>query len=175
MFTNTIALDVSMRHNARSIHAKIPPMKAYDEQFMQAALEQAKLAAEQGEVPVGAVLVHEQQIVAAGHNQPISHHDPSAHAEINVLRAAGQQLQNYRLLDTTLYVTLEPCIMCVGAMIHARIKRCVYGAPDPKTGALGGLLALPTLASWNHRLEYEGGVLFEASALMLKEFFSSRR
>ena len=150
-------------------------MKPYDEQYMQAALEQAKLAAEAGEVPVGAVLVLGQEMIAQGHNQPIGSHDPSAHAEIAVLRAAGQRLQNYRLVDATLYVTLEPCIMCVGAMIHARIKRCVFGASDPKTGALGSVIELPTAAAWNHLLAYEGGILADKCGQVLQDFFAARR
>ncbi len=151
------------------------PMKPYDESFMQMALEQAQHAAASGEVPVGAVLVYQQEVIATSHNQPIASHDPTAHAEINVLRAAGKRLGNYRLTDCTLYVTLEPCMMCVGAMIHARIHRCVYGAPDPKTGALGSVIDLPQLARWNHALTYEGGILGDDSALILKKFFESKR
>jgi tRNA(adenine34) deaminase len=150
-------------------------MKPYDDPFMQAALAQAKLAAEKGEVPVGAVLVLGEGIIAQGHNHPISAHDPSAHAEISVLRAAGESQSNYRLPGATLYVTLEPCIMCVGAMIHARIQRCVYGASDPKTGALGSVIDLPQAARWNHQLEYEGGVLADSCGEVLKSFFAERR
>jgi tRNA(adenine34) deaminase len=150
-------------------------MKVYDKDFMQVALAQAVLAAAADEVPVGAVLVHEGEIIAAAHNAPIAMHDPCAHAEILVLRAAGQQLQNYRLIGATLYVTLEPCPMCIAAMIHARIARCVYAASDPKTGACGGAVDLSSLSTWNHHVDIEGGVMQAEASALLKDFFKDRR
>ncbi len=146
-----------------------------DTKFMQRALLLAQKAAEQGEVPVGAVLVHNQQIVAEGWNQSISRHDPSAHAEIMALRAGGQTLTNYRLVETSLYVTLEPCMMCYGAIVHARLARLVYAASDPKTGALGGAFDLPAISGSNHQPEVLGGVLAEQSATLLRDFFRARR
>lgn len=142
---------------------------------MQVALAQAQLAAVADEVPVGAVIVAEGEIIGAAHNAPIAQHDPCAHAEILAIRAAGQALQNYRLSGTTLYVTLEPCPMCVAAMIHARIARCVYAAADPKTGACGGAIDLSALHTWNHRIEIEGGVLAEDASVLLKGFFKTKR
>ncbi len=143
---------------------------------MQRALEQAQLAASIDEVPVGAVLVDaDQNLLAASHNQPIASHDPTAHAEIMVLREAAKTHQNYRLLDTTLYVTLEPCVMCVGAMIHARVKRLVYGAAEYKTGAITSAIALLDQAKFNHRIEVESGVMEEPCARIMSEFFSRRR
>lgn len=150
-------------------------MKAYDKDFMQVALAQAKLAALADEVPVGAVIVADGEIIATAHNAPIAQHDPCAHAEILAIRAAGQALQNYRLTGTTLYVTLEPCPMCVAAMIHARIARCVYAAADPKTGACGGAIDLSSLHTWNHRIDIEGGVLADDASALLKTFFKTRR
>ncbi|MFI4954409.1 MAG: tRNA adenosine(34) deaminase TadA [Gammaproteobacteria bacterium] len=144
-------------------------------QWMQTALQLAQRAEAQDEVPVGAVLVHEGEIIGQGWNQVISLHDPSAHAEIMALRDAGQRIQNYRLLNTTLYVTLEPCAMCVGALIHARVKHVVFGAPDPKTGALGGAVNTLELPHWNHRLEYTGNVLAEECGKLLREFFKKKR
>jgi tRNA(adenine34) deaminase len=135
----------------------------------------ADRAQAQGEVPVGAVLVKDNTLVAEGWNQPITHHDPSAHAEIMALRAAGQTLQNYRLPDTTLYVTLEPCAMCAGAMLHARVGRVVFGAFDPKTGAAGSVFN--TLQDENnlHTLTVSGGVLAEQCSEQLRAFFRERR
>lgn len=150
-------------------------MKVYDAGFMQQAIAIAQTAVQKDEVPVGAVLVHDGQVIASNFNQPISLSDPSAHAEMLVLREAGEKLGNYRLKDTTLYVTLEPCPMCVGAMIHARVKRCVFGAHDPKTGAMGSAIDLPKLHAWNHVLEYEGGVMAEPCSQLLKDFFQKRR
>lgn len=144
-------------------------------QWIKAALELAKRAETEGEVPVGAVLVHNDKIIGQGWNQVISRHDPSAHAEIMALRDAGQYLQNYRLLDTILYVTLEPCTMCIGALMHARIKHVVFGAPDPKTGALGGAVNILELSHWNHKLHYTGNVLAEECGELLKKFFRERR
>lgn len=145
------------------------------EDYMSLALELAKTAELQGEVPVGAVIVHEDQIIAKAYNQPITLNDPCAHAEILALREAGQNLGNYRLKDCTLYVTLEPCPMCLSAMIHARLARCVFGASDPKTGALGGAIDLQAIHHWNHRIEVESGLMqAECSAVLLK-FFRGRR
>jgi tRNA(adenine34) deaminase len=148
---------------------------ATDTDFMQAALAQARLAAEAGEVPVGAVLVHQGQIVATGRNAPIGTHDPTAHAEIRALREGAARLGNYRLEDCELYVTLEPCPMCAGAMLHARLKKVVYGAPDPKTGAAGSVLNLFAQTRLNHQTEVQGGVLAEACATQLQDFFQGRR
>ena len=143
---------------------------------MELALEQAQLAARLGEVPVGAVLVNaDNQMIASGHNQPVSSHDPTAHAEIVVLRNAAQKINNYRLVNTTLYVTLEPCVMCVGAMIHARVKRLVYGALEPKTGAVVSNCELLDTVTFNHRIEFEGDVLEQPCASILSEFFARRR
>ncbi len=142
---------------------------------MQQALQLARKAESEGEVPVGAVLVRDDTVIAEGYNRPIAQHDASAHAEIVALRAAGQSLNNYRLPDTTLYVTLEPCAMCVGAMIHARIARVVFAASDPRTGALGGAFDLQTLNAHNHRFEVVSGVLAEPSSELLRAFFRARR
>ncbi len=148
---------------------------ATESDFMQAALAQAHLAAQAGEVPVGAVLVHQGKVIAAGHNAPIAAHDPTAHAEIRALREGAARLGNYRLDDCELYVTLEPCPMCAGAMLHARLKRVVYGAPDPKTGAAGSVLDLFAQARLNHQTEVRGGVLAEACSAVLQDFFQGRR
>lgn len=142
---------------------------------MRHALSLAKRAAELGEVPVGAVLVSQQQLVAEGWNLPIATHDATAHAEIMALRQGGQVLQNYRLLSTTLYVTLEPCAMCAGAMIHSRIGRLVYGASDAKTGAVGSQLDLLRHPGVNHRVEITGGVLAAECGQVLSDFFRQRR
>lgn len=146
-----------------------------DQQFMALAIEQAHYAAAAGEVPVGAVLVRDGQMLAKAFNQPIGLHDPSAHAEMQVLRAAGQIEGNYRLPGTTLYVTLEPCVMCAGAMLHARVGRVVYGAPDPKTGAAGSALNVFVNQQINHQTQVEGGVLAEECSQVLKTFFRERR
>lgn len=147
----------------------------YDEEWMRHALTLAKKAEAAGEVPVGAVIVLNGELIAQGWNQPISASDPTAHAEIMALRAAGQALDNYRLLDTELYVTLEPCPMCVGAMLHARVKRVIYAATDPKTGALGGAYDLLNSVSHNHAFEVTGGVLAGQSRELLQAFFRGRR
>ncbi len=139
------------------------------------ALELARKAEAAGEVPVGAVIVLNGEFVAEGWNQPISSSDPTAHAEIMALRAAGQKLDNYRLLDAELYVTLEPCPMCVGAMLHARLKRVIYAATDPKTGALGGAYDLLNSVSHNHAFEVTKGVMEQQSREMLQAFFRNRR
>ena len=142
---------------------------------MKHALELAHKAEAAGEVPVGAVIVLNGELIAEGWNQPISSSDPTAHAEIIALRGAGQKLGNYRLLDAELYVTLEPCPMCVGAMLHARVKRVIYAATDPKTGALGGAYDLLNSVSHNHSFEVTKGILEEQSRELLQGFFRSRR
>lgn len=143
--------------------------------WMALALEQAQLALKENEVPVGAVLVHNDQLIAAAHNQPLGHHDPSAHAEIQVLRKAAQVLQNYRLNDCTLYVTLEPCMMCVGAMVHARVSRVVFGAFDPKTGVMESVDELQRRPYLNHQIAVTGGVMADECASLLQQFFKARR
>jgi tRNA(adenine34) deaminase len=146
-----------------------------DHQFMQAALEQAKFAALAGEVPVGAVLVRDGQIISTGFNRPISNSDPSAHAEMMALRGAAQDQSNYRLLGTTLYVTLEPCIMCAGAILHARVERVVFGAIDPKTGAAGSVLNVFSEKQLNHQTQVEGGIMEQECGQVLRDFFKERR
>ena len=147
-----------------------------DSDWMHLALEQARLAAEVGEVPVGAVLVDGQgELLAAGHNQPIQACDPSAHAEIVTLRAAASVKANYRLPGTTLYVTLEPCTMCVGALVQARVHRVVYGATEPRTGAIESAHRLFETGEFNHRPIFEGGVLAEEAAELMTAFFKARR
>lgn len=142
---------------------------------MRYALRLAQRAELLGEVPVGAVLVKGDGLLAEGWNSPIASHDATAHAEINALRAAGQHLANYRLIDTTLYVTLEPCVMCMGAIVHARVKRLVFGAYDPKRGAVCHALQLADTQFLNHSVSWEGGVLELDCADLLKEFFKKRR
>jgi tRNA(adenine34) deaminase len=146
-----------------------------DESFMRRALELARLAQEEGEVPVGAVVVRDERIVGEGWNRPIAASDPTAHAEIQAMRAASTTLRNYRLLATTLYVTLEPCVMCVGAMFHARIARVVFGASDPKTGTAGSTINLFNEKRLNHHTIVEGGVLATECGALLSAFFASRR
>jgi tRNA(adenine34) deaminase len=141
---------------------------------MRQALDQANNAWVVGEVPVGAVVVKDGQVIATGFNQPIIANDPTAHAEVMALRQAAEQLGNYRLPGCTLYVTLEPCAMCAGALMHARFARVVYGASDPKTGACGGNIDV-TQASFNHQTQFAGGVLAEACGNVLKDFFAQRR
>ena len=142
---------------------------------MRAALEEAEAAAESGEVPVGAVVVAGGEIIARGHNRSETDNDPSAHAEIVALREAARRTGNYRLTDATLYVTLEPCAMCMGALVQARIERLVFGAYDPKAGAAGSAIDLSDSPSFNHRFEINGGVLAEECGSVLKAFFESRR
>lgn len=146
-----------------------------DEYWMRQALSLAMRAQEEGEVPVGALLVLNNQVIGEGWNRPIGHHDPTAHAEIMALRQGGSVLQNYRLLDATLYVTLEPCVMCAGAMIHSRIRRLVYGAADEKTGAAGSLVDILRHPGMNHQVEIISGVLAEECAATLSNFFRLRR
>ena len=142
---------------------------------MQQAIEQAMLAAAAGEVPVGAVLVRDGQVISKGFNQPISNSDPSAHAEMLALRGAAQSEANYRLPGTTLYVTLEPCTMCAGAMLHARVDRVVFGASDPKTGAAGSVLNVFSEKQINHQTQVEGGIMSEECGQILRQFFKERR
>ncbi len=142
---------------------------------MELALAQARQAAEAGEVPVGAVVFHEDRLLASGQNRVLRDNDPTAHAEVVALRLAGLTLGNYRLLGCTLYCTLEPCAMCAGAMIHARLTRLVYAAPDPKAGAAGSVLAVLNHPRLNHRLPVESGVLAEPAAELLRSFFQQRR
>ena len=146
-----------------------------DRAFMREALALAEEAAAAGEVPVGAVVVKDAVIIGRGFNRPITTSDPTAHAEIIALREAASALGNYRLTGCELYVTLEPCAMCVGAMVHARLARIVYGASDPKTGACGSIVDLPALATFNHHGRFEGGVLADECSGVLKRFFAERR
>ena len=143
--------------------------------YMQRCIELAALAQADGEVPVGAVVVHNGEIIAEAYNQPISSHDPSAHAEMIALRKAAQHLENYRLADVTLYVTLEPCPMCAGLMVHARVNTLVYGTQDPRTGSAGSAFDLLNGEKLNHRVECVSGVLQEKCSQQLKEFFRSKR
>lgn len=146
-----------------------------DAQAMQLALAQAAMAAAAGEVPVGAVVLRNGVLIAVGHNAPIARHDPSAHAEMQALRAAAQLLGNYRLPECELFVTLEPCAMCAGAMLHARLKRVVFGASDPKTGAAGSVINLFEQSQLNHQTQVQGGVLTQECAAVLQAFFKLRR
>jgi tRNA(adenine34) deaminase len=146
-----------------------------DETYMSRALEQARAARAAGEVPVGAVLVRGDELIAVGANRPIASHDPTAHAEIEVLRAAGGSLGSYRLTDTTLYVTLEPCVMCASAIVQARVRRLVFGAWDPRAGGAGSITDVFTLPGLNHRVDVFGGVLTDECAQLLQEFFAQRR
>ena len=146
-----------------------------DHQFMQQAIEQAQLAAVAAEVPVGAVLVRDGQVIAKAFNKPIGNHDPSAHAEMLALREAAKTEENYRLPGSTLYVTLEPCAMCSGAILHARVDRVVFGAPDPKTGAAGSVLDVFSSKQINHQTSIEGGVMSEECGQLLRSFFKGRR
>jgi len=152
-----------------------PEVADSDLGFMRLALEQAERARLEGEVPVGAVVVKDGEVVAVGYNQPIGRHDPTAHAEIVALRAAAEKLGNYRLPGCELYVTLEPCAMCSGAMMHARLARVVYAARDPKTGVCGSVLDLFAHEVLNHHAEVVGGVLADDASTMLKSFFAERR
>ena len=148
---------------------------ASDKDFMQTALNLAREAQIRGEVPVGAIVVHQGMVIGQGYNRPIEHADPTAHAEIIALRDAAKYLQNYRLSECALYVTLEPCAMCLGAMFHARIDRLVYAATDPKTGACGSVIDLPAEGRLNHHMKVTAGILAEESSMLLKQFFVQRR
>ncbi|MCU7799184.1 MAG: tRNA adenosine(34) deaminase TadA [gamma proteobacterium symbiont of Lucinoma myriamae] len=150
-------------------------MSLTDEYWMRHALSLAHKAAELGEVPVGAVLVKDEQLVSEGWNQPIVQHDPTAHAEILAIRAAAQQFKNYRLPGTTLYITIEPCSMCAGAIIHARISRVVFGASEPRAGAAGSALNLLQNEQFNHQTEVISGVLAAECGQVLKDFFFFKR
>ncbi len=146
-----------------------------DEKWMALAIEQAKQAQEINEVPVGAILVQNNQLISSAHNQPISNNDPTAHAEIQLLRAAGKQLNSYRLFDTVLYVTLEPCTMCLGAMVHARISRVIFGAYDQKSGVCGSCIDLPNSQCFNHSINIQGGILANKCKELLQQFFKKKR
>ena len=149
--------------------------QSLDEFWMQHALVLAQRAEAEGEVPIGAVLVRDEQVIGEGWNQPIGANDPTSHAEIMALRAAASHINNYRLLNTTLYVTLEPCSMCAGAIIHSRVKRVVYGASDPKGGAAGSVFDILGTDKLNHKVEVTPGILAKKCSELLKEFFKSRR
>ena len=146
-----------------------------DETYMRRALELAAKAAAEDEVPVGAVLVMDDEIVGEGYNQVITLSDPSAHAEAQAIRAAGQAIDNYRLVNSTLYVTLEPCAMCAGLITHARVKRLVFGAPDPRTGATGTAIEVLNHSSMNHKVEIQAGMLADECGDILRQFFRARR
>ena len=146
-----------------------------DTHWMQLAILQAEKAASLGEVPVGAILVLNNELIAASHNTPIAKQDPTAHAEILALRTAAEKINNYRLVDATLYVTLEPCLMCCGAMVHARIKRLVYGAADGKAGAVVSQTQALDHTFLNHRVDHSGGLLAAHCGMLLSQFFQSRR
>ncbi|MCB1828476.1 MAG: tRNA adenosine(34) deaminase TadA [Coxiellaceae bacterium] len=146
-----------------------------DQDWIAHALKLAKRAADEDEVPVGAVLVRDNEILGEGWNQPISRHDPTAHAEIQAIRQASFHLSNYRLLDTTLYVTLEPCVMCVGAIVHARIGRLVYGADDPKAGAVKSQMNLLESSHFNHQLTCSSGLMADECGQLLTQFFEKKR
>lgn len=150
-------------------------MNSTSEIYMGLAIQEAKKAAALGEVPVGAVVVRDGQIIAAGHNQPIGLNDPSAHAEICALRRAAQLIQNYRLVDCEIYITLEPCLMCSGAILQARLKKVVFGAFDEKIGAAGSALNVFEMPRLNHQTQIESGILAQECAELLKDFFKQRR
>ncbi|MDA0929179.1 MAG: tRNA adenosine(34) deaminase TadA [Proteobacteria bacterium] len=150
-------------------------IQAQHERWMALALEQAKFSAREGEVPVGAVLVADNELLAAAHNAPISSHDPTAHAEIRVLRQASQSLGNYRLPGTTLYVTIEPCTMCVGALIHARVERLVFGAREPRAGAVVSQQRLLEEGHYNHRIQVLEGILADSCGQIMQAFFRDKR
>ena len=162
----------------------IPPLRggvgegaaaAEDEAWMRHALALARQAAAEGEVPVGAVLVKDGELISEGYNRPISNHDPSGHAEMIALREGAKKIGNYRLTGTTLYVTLEPCVMCAGAIIHARVQRLVFAAADPKAGAVHSLYDVISNPRLNHRVEWTGGVLEPECGQLLRDFFRARR
>jgi len=155
--------------------AEISMSAAHDEARMRKALQLARAGAAQGEVPVGALVMLKGKVIGEGYNAPISRHDPSAHAEIQAMRAAATQIGNYRLTGACLYVTLEPCIMCAGAMMHARIARVVFGATDPKTGACGSVIDVFAEQRLNHHTQVVGGVLADDCAEVLRDFFQARR
>ncbi|AKP32758.1 tRNA adenosine(34) deaminase TadA [Yersinia aleksiciae] len=170
---STREVNVSADNNLSS--ECVPTAEYSDEYWMQRALTLALRAQEEGEVPVGAVLVLDNQVIGEGWNRSIRDNDPTAHAEIMALRQGGQAVQNYRLLEATLYVTLEPCVMCAGAMVHSRIRRLVYGANDLKTGAAGSLVDILRHPGMNHQVEISAGVLADACSHQLSAFFRLRR
>ncbi len=145
-----------------------------EEKFMRIALAEAQKAAQAGEIPVGAVIVHADKVLSRGHNQPIRRHDPTAHAEIVVIRKAGRMQKNYRLSGCDLYVTLEPCAMCLGAIVQARVRRLVYGAADPRAGAVESIMSFP-FEKTNHQPEVRAGLMAQESAALLKDFFKQKR
>ena len=146
-----------------------------DEYFMKAALKAAKKARENGEVPVGAVLVKDEQIISTGQNSPITLNDPTAHAEIIALREGGEKLKNYRLIDTILYVTIEPCTMCMGAIMHARVKKLVFGTFDPRAGAAGSLFDFTIENKFNHNVAVKSGILESECRELIQDFFKQKR
>ena len=146
-----------------------------DEQWMKIAIDEAHLAKDENEIPVGAVLVKDNKLIAQAHNRPIINSDPTAHAEILLLRKAGKLQRNYRLVESTLYVTLEPCAMCFGAMIHARIERIVFGTSDPKTGVCGSCIDLNNESFFNHKISITSGILDNECSELLRLFFKSKR
>jgi tRNA(adenine34) deaminase len=146
-----------------------------DKYFMKAALKAAKKAWENGEVPVGAVLVKDDEIISTGQNSPITSNDPTAHAEIIALRKGGEKLRNYRLIDTILYVTIEPCTMCMGAIMHARIKKLVFGTFDPRAGAAGSLFDFTIENKFNHKVEVKSGILESECRELVQDFFKQKR
>ena len=146
-----------------------------DEKWMNLALQEASKAEAKGEIPVGAVLIIDGKLIAKAHNQSISKNDATAHAEIELLRKAGKAQKNYRVINSTIYSTLEPCAMCFGAMVHARVKRIVFGASDPKTGVCGSCIDMPNLYFFNHQIDSEGGILEEDCRIKLQKFFKGRR
>ncbi len=169
-------VDSRMRGNPDdTTNGSLAIMQTHDDEFMSRALALARMAEAAGEVPVGALIVKDNQIIAEGWNQPITLRDPSAHAEMIAMRAAAQALDNYRLLDTTLYVTLEPCAMCAGAMVHARVKRLVYAATDPRAGAAGTIFNITQHEALNHRVEVTSGVMAEECGAVLRGFFQNKR
>ncbi|MFV2061534.1 MAG: tRNA adenosine(34) deaminase TadA [Gammaproteobacteria bacterium] len=163
-----------MDSNPVSGHKKNPETTD-DLAWMRHAYNLALKAQQQGEVPVGAVLIKENKIIGEGWNRPIKNNDPTAHAEIMALRSAAEKIQNYRLVDTTLYVTLEPCVMCAGAIIHSRVKKVIYATSDPRAGAAGSVFSILNSAELNHKVDIENGLLQNESAELLRDFFKSRR
>ncbi len=172
-----MALHPEQLRKARPLRSEMTELEGsqVDQRWMQRALALAEQAAAKGEVPVGAVLVRDGQLIAEGHNRPITDHDPSGHAEMIALRAAAKLEGNYRLTGTTLYVTLEPCVMCAGAIIHARVQRLVFGAADPRAGAVHSLYDVIANPRLNHRVEWVGGVLEAECGQLLRDFFRARR
>lgn len=164
-----------MKGNHAAQRDSVPPVRDPDEAWMEVALDQARKAQSAGEVPVGAVLVIDDREVARAHNAPIRRCDPTAHAELLVLRKAALRLGEYRLPRATLYVTMEPCAMCLGAALHARIARLVFGAADPKFGAAGSVVDLTAVAGFNHRIKLRAGLFADQSAQLLRDFFRGRR